>query len=34
MALNEIRERMNSLNDEMLELFMERMKLSEAIAAY
>ena len=34
MALNEIRERMNSLNDEMLALFMERMKLSEAIAAY
>lgn len=34
MALNEIRERMNSLNDEMLTLFMERMKLSEAIAAY
>lgn len=34
MALNEIRERMNRLNDEMLALFMERMKLSEAIAAY
>lgn len=34
MELNEIRERINSLDDEMLALFMERMKLSEAIGAY
>ena len=34
MELNEIRERINNLNDEMLALFMERMKLSEAVAAY
>lgn len=34
MELNEIRERINNLNDEMLALFMERMKLSEAVAVY
>ena len=34
MELSEIRGRINELNDEMLGLFMERMKLSEAVAAY
>ena len=34
MELNEIRGRINELNEEMLALFMERMHLSEAVAAY
>ena len=34
MELNEIRKRISELNDEMLSLFMERMRLSEAVAEY
>ena len=32
MELNEIRERINDVNDEMLELFLERMRLSSEVA--
>ena len=32
MELSEIRERINNINDEMLKLFLERMKLSESVA--
>ena len=32
MGLNEIRERINVVNDEMLELFLERMRLSSEVA--
>ena len=34
MEIDEIRKRINTINDEMLNLFMERMKLSEAVAEY
>lgn len=34
MELNEIRGRINELNDEMLDLFLERMQLSAAVAEY
>ena len=34
MELSEIRERINELNDEMLELFLERMQLSAEVAEY
>ena len=32
MELNEIRERINVVNNEMLELFLERMRLSGEVA--
>ena len=32
MELSEIRERINNINNEMLKLFLERMKLSESVA--
>ena len=34
MELNELRSRINQIDDEMLELFLKRMDVSEAIAAY
>ena len=34
MELNEIRGRINEMNDEMLDLFLERMQLSTAVAEY
>lgn len=34
MELNEIRNRINEVNDEMLRLFLERMQLSSAVAVY
>ena len=34
MELKDIRERINELNDEMLDLFLERMHLSAEVAEY
>ena len=34
MELSEIRERINEIDDEMLKLFLQRMGLSESVAAY
>ena len=34
MELSELRDRINQIDDEMLELFLRRMDVSEAIAAY
>ncbi|MER2024674.1 MAG: chorismate mutase, partial [Eubacteriales bacterium] len=34
MELSELRDQINQIDDEMLELFLRRMDVSEAIAAY